>query len=364
MPSFAAGARGLDDSVNPLSADLQHILAHTADLWEELRGQRLFITGGTGFVGSWLLESFTGACDVLGINAESIVLTRTPDAFRLRAPRVAGHPCVRLVEGDVQTFAFPEATCAYVIHAASEVGIGAALRSELDNLAASVVGTQRVLHYARKTGTRKLLFVSSGAVYGEQPSSISHVPEDFTGGPALSDPGSVYGEGKRVAELMCVVEGRRSGIEAKIARGFAFVGPYLPTEARFAIGNFVRDALQGGPVRVKGDGTSRRSYLYAADLAIWLWTILFKGVPARPYNVGSSVDISVADVAGVVASSVRPEADVVIEQTPRSASLLQRYLPDTHRAQDELGLRERIDLRESVMRTLAWHRHMAALRAT
>jgi nucleoside-diphosphate-sugar epimerase len=360
---FSRGAGESDQPANPLSADLQHILTHTTDLWEQLRGQRLFLTGGTGFVGSWLLEGFTHACDALGIEAEALVLTRKPDVFRATAPQVARHPSVRLIEGDVRTFAFPEGVCSYVIHAAAEGVAGAAPGDELDNLAASAAAMQRVFHYAREAGTRKVLLVSSGAVYGRQPSSISHMSEDFIGGTTLSDADSVYGEGKRVAELMCLVEGRRSGIEAKIARGFAFVGPYLPIDARFAIGNFVRDALRGGPVRVTGDGTPRRSYLYAADLAIWLWTILFNGLPARPYNVGSSVEMSLADAAGIVASSVTPEAEVVIERAPTAVSP-QRYVPDTRRAQEELGLRERIDLRESVIRTLAWHRHIRTLRTT
>jgi len=353
-----------DHPANPLSADLQHVLTHTTDLWEELRGQRVFVTGGTGFVGSWLLESFTWAYDVLGMDAEAVVLTRRPAAFRSIAPHVAGHPAVRLIEGDVRTFMFPETACAYVIHAAADVATGRAPGDPLAMLDTGVMGTRRVLEYARRSGARKLLFVSSGAVYGRQPPSISHVSEEYVGGPKATDPGSTYGEAKRVGELMCVLEGRRSSFEAKIARGFAFVGPYLPTNERFAIGNFVRDALQGGPVRVNGDGTPRRSYLYAADLAIWLWTILFRGAPARAYNVGSSVDVSVADIASLVASSVTPEAQVVIEQKPSSAAAMHQYVPDTRRAYDELGLRERIDLRESVIRTLAWHRRIAAARTT
>jgi nucleoside-diphosphate-sugar epimerase len=360
--SSANSIGGSTTSDDVLSADLQHILLHTADLWEELRGQRLFITGGTGFVGSWLLESFIGACDVLGIGAEVVVLTRRPEAFRSSAPRIACHPCVQLIEGDVQTFKFPETPCKYVIHAASDVGAGATPSDELAMLDASLAGARRVLEYARWSRTRKLLFVSSGAVYGRQAPSISRVPEEYGGAPTLREPGSVYGEAKRVGEMMCVLEGARSGFEAKIARGFAFVGPYLPIDARFAIGNFVRDALGGGPVRVKGNGTPRRSYLYAADLAIWLWTILFRGTSARAYNVGSTVDVSVADVANVVASSVTPNAQVVIEQKRDPVLAPERYVPDTRRAHEELGLREQIDLRESVIRTLAWHRRVAAVR--
>ncbi len=77
---------------NPLAGDLDHVLDHTRDLWDELRGERVFITGGTGFFGCWLLESLLWAQDRLGLGVEAVVLTRNPDAFRARAPHLAGIP--------------------------------------------------------------------------------------------------------------------------------------------------------------------------------------------------------------------------------------------------------------------------------
>jgi dTDP-glucose 4,6-dehydratase len=173
--------------------------------------------------------------------------------------------------------------------------------------------------------------------------------------PDTMDPRSAYGEGKRAAELLCAIYHRKHGIETKIARCFAFVGPYLPLDAHFAIGNFIRDALQGGPIRVKGDGRPYRSYLYAADLAIWLWTILMKGAPCRPYNVGSEEALTVAQVAMCVSAQAGGIPIDIAERSENSAPR-RRYVPATGRVREDLKLRPSLPLEMAVARTLAWHK--------
>src|SRR5258706_8245549 len=106
--------------VNPLAADLDHILAHTQGLWEPLRGQRIFLTGGTGFFGCWLLESFARANDALGLDASTLVLTRNVAAFKAKAPHLAAHPAIRFHSGDITSFDFPPGRFSFVIHAATE----------------------------------------------------------------------------------------------------------------------------------------------------------------------------------------------------------------------------------------------------
>jgi dTDP-glucose 4,6-dehydratase len=215
---------------------------------------------------------------------------------------------------------------------------------------------ERMLALAKTHGTKKFLFTSSGAVYGKQPPHISHLPESYLGGPDWLDPNAVYAEGKRVSEQMCALHAKESGIEFKIARCFAFVGPHLPLDQHFAIGNFIRDAMANKKIEIKGDGTPMRSYLYAADLAIWLWTMLFSAPAMQPFNVGSGHAVSIRELAREVVSELNPKLEIEIAKSPVAGAQTLQYVPDVTAAVQVLGLRETIGLRESIRRTAAWHR--------
>ena len=337
--------------------DLQHVLDHTATLFEELRGQRIFITGGTGFFGAWLLESFACANRQLALNASVSLLTRDRARVARKFPHLVCDPAICLVEGDIRTFEFPPGEFPFVIHAATEASASLVRDNPRLMLSTIVDGTRRALDFAAQASTRRFLLTSSGAVYGRQPASLTHVPEDYYGAPDPCDPRSVYGEGKRLAELDCALAARDSGLQCLIARCFAFVGPQLPLDIHFAIGNFIRDGLAGSLARIQGDGTPFRSYLYAADLAIWLWTILFRGASCRPYNVGSEQDLSIADLAARVDAVLG--VDPPVPRGRPEASLgrgPERYVPNTARARQELGLREFVSLDAAIRSTAEWYR--------
>jgi dTDP-glucose 4,6-dehydratase len=159
---------------------------------------------------------------------------------------------------------------------------------------------------------------------------------------------------------MCSLVARESGIDFIIARCFTFVGPHLPLNQHFAIGNFIADALAGRNIAVRGDGTPMRSYLYGADLAIWLWTMLLHeslpGPNPHVFNVGSGEAIGIRDLAQVVVEELDPSLKVEVAQAPIPGEPRLQYVPDVCRADDCLGLRQSIALREAIRRTAAWYR--------
>jgi dTDP-glucose 4,6-dehydratase len=341
---------------NRLASDLDHVLEHTRELWEELRGERIFITGGTGFFGCWLLESFAWANDRLDLKASALVLTRNLEleAFRKKIPHLAENPTLRWLIEDMGSFLFPKGIFSHIIHAATEPFSPLNTFAYSNQFDANIQGTRRVLEFAHICGARKLLFTSSGAVYGKQPPEISHIPEEYVGAPETTDPSTAYGQSKRASEFLCAAD-RSSDLQAKIVRCFAFVGPYLPLDANYAVGNFIRDGLKGGPILVHGDGTPRRSYLYAADLVIWLWTILFRGQSCRPYNVGSDEDLSIIELAQRVKEVVDPEIRVDVAEKSITGKPVERYVPSVERCKSELGLQVRIPLLEAIRRTAGWN---------
>ncbi len=343
--------------------DLDHILAHTHEVWHPLRDQRLFVTGGTGFFGHWLLESLLHANRELSLNARATVLTRNPEAFAAKAPHIAADPAVSLLEGDVRTFAFPAEHHGFILHAAADSG-GRQAHCPAYELAESILeGTRHVLQFARETKAKRLLFTSTGAVYGRS-ANIPHIPEEF---PAAPDPlalASSYDEAKRMAEHLCVAYSHDTQLECAIARCFAFVGPHLPLDAHFAIGNFIGSALAGKPIHVHGDGTPLRSWLYTADLAIWLWTMLVRAPKNRAYNVGSEDAHTIADAARLTARTLHPGLKIQIDGTPQRHAPLNSFVPSTERARTELKLQQHISLEEALRRTAAWHGHTVPAQKT
>lgn len=346
---------------NKLSAlsDFDWMFRCAPGLWEELRDIRLFLTGGTGFFGRWLLESFVWANQKLNLNSEITILSRNPAAFVKSTPHLADNPAISFHTGDVRNFDFPKKEISHIVHAAStnakETFLGADPLVKFDTVAE---GTRRVLDFAVHCKAKKFLLTSSGSAYGKQPSSMTHIPEGYTGAPHTTDINfdqSALGEGKRAAEMLSTIYQQKFGIEIKIARCFSFVGPGLPLDVHYAIGNFLKDCLNGGPIYVNGDGTSERSYLYVMDLVYWLWTILVLGHPGRIYNVGSDQAITMKDLAYLVASCSNLRCKVLLGNHSLTNHCNHRYIPSIQRARDELNLDIYTPLESAIKNTINYY---------
>ena len=300
-----------------LSADLETISAALALDWPKLAGKRIFMTGGTGFIGRWMLSALADANQRFGLGAEVDVLTRDPDAFARREPGLGSAKGFRFLRGDVLSLGAAEARYDYVLHAATDASADLNDSDPLRMFDTIVEGTRRALDFALACKAERFFFFSSGAVYGAQPWDLAHVPETYLGAPDLTTHRSAYGEGKRAAEMLCTIAARQHGLDIVTARIFALLGPLLSLDIHFAAGNFIRDAMAGKTIVVEGAGRAVRSYLYAADLTVWLWAMLLRAPAGAIYNVGSEESVLIAELAERVARLLKaPGFEILGREDP------------------------------------------------
>lgn len=335
-----------------LEQDLDAALARTRELWTELSGARLLLTGSTGFVGTLLLESVAHARARTGADVRVLALVRDPRRLRARLPWTSTAAWLDVVRGDVRTFALPGGALDLAVHAAN-TGSPAEIAADPEGVARMIVeGSVHVRDLAAAAGARRMLQLSSGSVCGSHVTPAPPITEDDPGVPAGRGGAGRLARAKREAERQLFAPSSSAAPAIVLARGFALCGPWLPLDFDFAFGNFVGAALRREPIRVTGDGTPVRSYLYSSDLVVWLWTMLLRGAHGRAYNVGSERAISIGDLAHRVAALLG--GTVEMGKTPVPGKPAHWHVPSTARVRSELGLEETVPIDDAIVRTARW----------
>jgi dTDP-glucose 4,6-dehydratase len=359
---------------SPLADDLAAVLDGSESLWRELDGAHVLITGGTGFVGCWLLEAALWARARYGVDFRIDILARRPQRLAEVAPHLAAARLVRLVRGDIRSGDLPrdarhagaavdaadarQLAYTHVIHAATETNVALDNPPPLAAFDASVAGTRHVLNLCERNAVQRFLLISSGAVYGRTHAHGRPLTETDPLAGVRGDLAGAYALGKAAAEFLAIASGAAQGFTAVAARCFSFIGPYQPFDSGFAAGNFIGNALEGKEILIKGDGTPLRSYLYGADMALWLWTMLLRGQHGDIFNVGSDRPISIGELATRIAHEVAaaarvPECPVTIAGQPTGARA-ESFTPDIERARTRFGLQVSTPLDLAIRRTARW----------
>lgn len=315
-----------------------------AAVWSALRGQSIFITGGSGFVGKWMLELMLMADRLFVLDLSIVVLTRDPESFSKLQPRLALAPPVRLHRGDVRNFVFPQGRFELVVNAALPVAPASQAGQHLENTARE--GLLRVCEFAAAAQARRLLHVSSGAVYGAGVEQVSEQQPWKEAAP------NEYTRAKRAAEAVCKASWP---FEVVVARCFSFLGPYLEVQSGTAAAQFTAAAAKGADIVVAGTGEAVRSYQYPSDMARWLLTMLAAAPAGLALNVGSSESVSIRRLAELISGSSASGAAVRVLGQATQGLGGDIYVPDITLARSMLGLENRVVLGEAIRRTLAWH---------
>lgn len=326
--------------------DLILIERELQDVKSFYQDKRIFLTGGTGFFGKWILSTIKHLNEFCDLNISCTILSRDPNAFKSKEPELYSAKGFDFIQGSIENFEHTRSDYDYIIHAATDVTNNIS-GEEMTRTIMS--GAKRVLKFANEVNAKKFLFTSSGAVYGSQPIELNGVTENYDFDNKI-DPNDLYATGKLYSEN---IFSEKLKSQLVIARCFAFSGPYVPLDSKYAFGNFISNALNSEDIIIKGDGTTVRSYMYAADMVIWLLKIFAKSSDREVYNIGSSIPITIRELAEAISTKSNESKVHILHESEGKSSV---YYPNTDKAEKDFGLKLYTSLDLAVDKTISFYK--------
>jgi dTDP-glucose 4,6-dehydratase len=331
-----------------LETDFKYIQESLNEELSIIQSKKILIIGGTGFFGTNFLTSLKYLIEKDIINCKIDIMSRSFSDFEKTFPDLFEFQNFSFISHDITKVFEIENKYDFVIHSATTASEDLTLTNPLLLLKTSIEGTSNVLDFCLKNNST-LLYISSGAVFGKNYS----LNKKFTEPNLIDslDQNHSYAYGKICAENLCYHFSSQFNLTIKIARCFAFVGPHLPLNSHFAIGNFINNVLKNEKISINTKGKSIRSYLYTSDLIIWLIKVLVVGENLKPYNVGSPYGISVKDLAIKLDNMFK--VGLNIDNAYEKPTL---YVPNIDDSLSDLNISNIIDLETAINKTIEWNR--------
>lgn len=314
---------------------------------DRLRDAQVLVTGASGFVGCWLLSTLAFLNDVHGFRTRVVAVARHPSLVEGRAPFLAGRGDIAWTAADVRQLVAIPADVEWLVHAAGVPDSRHHATSPIETSAVIAEGTFRILRLAEQaTRLRRILHVSSGLVDGN--------PAGTGGQPRTMGPTAAYVEAKRFSETQCYAFRTQAKLPIVITRPFTLIGPFQAIDSPWAANNFLHAAIEGQPLKIRGDGHALRAYLYGSDMAMIALNQLVRGESGEIYDLGGTEPISVADLARLVVRQARRPLEIRTSASGRAA-VEDRLVPDMTRSTTQLGVASAFATAEAVERSLAWY---------
>lgn len=309
----------------------------------------LMIIGGTGYFGKSILSAFNRGLLNPWLISKVIVLARNTHQLKLHFPELLSDRVI-LLNRDISSCSdLPNAD--YVVHAAASSDASNYLKQPLIEKNNILLGTLNYCNLAKKFHKQsKIIYISSGAIYGQQPEDLPKIPEDYKLRPlfSLAKDKRDYAEAKRESEIL-IKRLTDEGLNVSIARCFAFVGQYLPLDQHFAIGNFINDGRNRREIEIKTRNLVYRSYMYSDDMVIAVMKIVENSNTQCPiFNVGSDEEVSLHQLA----LAISKKFDVEVLETPISEYHIDRYVPNIDKLKSELQFELSFNLKKSINSTI------------
>jgi len=339
-------------------SDAEAVLAGRADRLSALRGQHVFVSGGTGILGTWLLELIKVLNENHDFGLKVTVFSRNARSFGVRWPHLGQAPWARWQEGDIRYISELPRDVRYIVHAAALTDRRLFASHPSAVAETNSLGTLRILRAANLLeDLQKFVLLSSGLVYGAQPWEMPRISEDFAGPLRCDEVNAVYPESKRLAEVIAQCAISESKLPVVTLRPFAFVGPYQSLQLPWAVTDFIRDSFTGGPIRIMGDGATVRSLMYYSDFAFGVLVALAAGRPRATYNLGSDEPVDLLTLAQKITRYFSPVPEIRL-RVGQSGHDRNRLVPGTDRMAQELGFKVTVPLDVALQKTIEWNRVM------
>ncbi len=346
------------ETINSLKADCEISLSDYLESLEGLKDQSILITGGTGFVGKWIAEAVSLLNNEYNFNIKLYLLARNVQEYKEEVPHLAKQSFINLIEQDVRNVGIIPEDVKWVIHAAGSPDNRKHSINPLKTMDTFYKGTNAILDAClRLPSINKFIHLSSNNVYGQPIHPQTQIKENQLGVLDCNTVKAAYSESKRMAETVCAIYRNQQKLPIVIIRPFSLIGPYQGLEKPWAINNFIRDSILGGPIRILGNEDTIRSYLYGSDMAFWLLKALANGKRGATYNLGGDQPISLKDLSGKVTSNFSNKIEVLVKYSKQYPAHPSVSVPDTTAIKQDLDVKQTIDFDLALKKTINWYKH-------
>jgi len=318
---------------------------------EKLKSSHILITGGTGFVGNWLTEMLIYLNENFNFNVTIYLLSRN-------AAQGINHSefkYIHYIKSDVKNLKELPRTIEYILHAAGTPDSREHISNSIKTIDTFFKGTQNILDIAsRLPNLIKVIHFSSNKIYG---TNYSRTPMQESNTTIVGNNNQdVYSESKRISETLCKAYISELHLPIIIVRPFAFIGPFQSLDKPWAINNFIRDAILGGPIRILGNELTAKSYMYGSDLAYFILNILTQGKVGEIYNLGSADSTTLVELASKIKNIINSDIEIKIRSSKDQYSKTSFDVPDTSKVENELNIKSSFDIDEALKRTILWNK--------
>jgi dTDP-glucose 4,6-dehydratase len=330
--------------------DLEFISIEGEPIFVKLKGQNILIIGATSFVGMWMTESILYADQKFKLGLSITIISRNYKKTIERYGKFISSGKIKPIYKSIQDVNSEElSNIQQVVNLATLTDNYSGDSQLLGNLKMF----ENFWNILNKQSVQNILFTSSGAVYGKNAEKLSYLKETEKSDLNNYYKNLGYGLGKITSEFLGFEWSRRDSLNFKVARLFSFSGAFLPLSNNYIIGNFINNVIHNEPLLIKNPGKVYRSFLYGADMALWLWKILLDG-DNTVYNVGSDKEITTIELANVVSNLYNNELKVIISQDNEGND--ESYVPNIDKIKKELNVEIKYDLKLSLNKMINWYK--------